>query len=91
MGATTYAIPQLFRNKVLRRFGFHRINQQHVAESVAKQWRQQDRDHALLRLISAHLGAGASLAAFKDGVCIDTTMGFTPLEGAGDRHPFRHR
>ena len=79
--ATTYAIPQPFRNKGFRRFGFHGINHQHVAESVAKQWRQQGRDPAQLRLISAHLGAGASLAAIKGGVCIDTTMGFTPLEG----------
>ena len=52
-----------------------------MAESVAKQWRQQGRNPAQLRLISAHLGAGASLAAIKGGVCIDTTMGFTPLEG----------
>ena len=79
--ATTYAIPQPFRNKGLRRFGFHGINHQHVAESVEKQWLQQGRDPAQLRLISSHLGAGASLAAIKGGVCIDTTMGFTPLEG----------
>ena len=39
------------------------------------------RDPAQLRLISAHLGAGASLAAIKGGVCIDTTMGFTPWRG----------
>ena len=70
--ATTYAIPQPFRAQGFRRFGFHGINHQHVAESVAEQWRQQDRDPAQLRLISAHLGAGASLAAIKGGICIDT-------------------
>jgi len=79
--ANTYAIPQALRAKGFRRFGFHGINHQHVAESVAEQWRQQGRDPASLRLISAHLGAGASLAAIKGGICIDTTMGFTPLEG----------
>ena len=79
--ASTYAIPQQLRGKGFRRFGFHGINHQHVAESVAEQWRQQGRDPASLRLISAHLGAGASLAAVKGGICIDTTMGFTPLEG----------
>lgn len=42
--ATTYAIPEPLRNKGLRRFGFYGINHQHVAESVAKQWRQQVRD-----------------------------------------------
>ena len=67
--------------KGFRRFGFHGINHQHVAESVAEQWRRQGRDPGQLRLISAHLGAGASLAAIKGGICIDTTMGFTPLEG----------
>ena len=79
--ASTYAIPQPFRARGFRRFGFHGINHQHVADAVAEQWRQQGRDPAQLRLISAHLGAGASLAAIKGGVCIDTTMGFTPLEG----------
>lgn len=79
--AYTYAIPGELRNKGFRRFGFHGINHQHVAETVAMQWRQQGRDASGLRLISAHLGAGASLAAIRGGVCIDTTMGFTPLEG----------
>ena len=79
--ASTYAIPQALSAKGFRRFGFHGINHQHVAESVAEQWRQQGRDPAQLRLISAHLGARASLAAIKGGICIDTTMGFTPLVG----------
>ena len=79
--ASTYAIPQQLRGQGFRRYGFHGINHQHVAESVAERWRLQGRDPASLRLISAHLGAGASLAAIKGGICIDTTMGFTPLEG----------
>ena len=79
--AYTYAIPSEFRNKGFRRFGFHGINHQHVSETVAAQCRKQGKNPSQLRLISAHLGAGASLAAVKGGRCIDTTMGFTPLEG----------
>ena len=79
--ASTYALPLELREKGFRRFGFHGINHQHVAETMAAQWQQQGRDPEQLRLISAHLGAGASLAAIKGGVCIDTTMGYTPLEG----------
>ena len=79
--AYTYAIPSDLRNRGFRRFGFHGINHQHVSETVAAQWREQGKDPSQLRLISAHLGAGASLAAVKGGRCIDTTMGYTPLEG----------
>tara|TARA_B100002052_G_scaffold197293_1_gene180008 strand:+ start:335 stop:1099 length:765 start_codon:yes stop_codon:yes gene_type:complete len=79
--AYTYTIPSDFRNKGFRRFGFHGINHQHVSETVAAQWLKQGKDPSQLRLISAHLGAGASLAAVKGGRCIDTTMGYTPLEG----------
>lgn len=79
--ARTYALPKDLRQQGLRRYGFHGINHQHVAEQVSEHWRQQGRDPSQLRLISAHLGAGASLAAVKGGECIDTTMGFTPLEG----------
>ncbi len=68
--ASTYAIPASWRQLGCRRYGFHGLNHQHVAEAVPCQ-----------RLISAHLGAGCSLAAIRDGRSIDTTMGFTPLEG----------
>ena len=79
--ARTYALPEKLRARGLRRFGFHGLNHQHVAEAVAAQWQAQGRDPDQLRLISAHLGAGASLAAVHGGRCIDTTMGYTPLEG----------
>lgn len=79
--ASTYALPLELRQRGYRRFGFHGINHQHVAETVAAQWTDQGRDPRQLRLISAHLGAGASLAAIKGDICIDTTMGYTPLEG----------
>lgn len=73
--ACTYAVPASWRQAGLRRFGFHGINHQHVAETVA-------RSHpAAPRLISCHLGAGCSLCAIAEGRSIATTMGFTPLEG----------
>jgi len=79
--ARTYAIPKNLRDQGLHRYGFHGINHQHVSEYVANHWRKKGGEASQLRLISAHLGAGASLAAVKGGYCIDTTMGFTPLEG----------
>ncbi|MCP9786170.1 acetate/propionate family kinase [Cyanobium sp. N5-Cardenillas] len=72
--ARTYAIPVHWRAEGLRRFGFHGLNHQHVAETVAR--RGED-----LRLISCHLGAGCSLCAIRGGLSIATTMGYTPLEG----------
>ena len=76
----TYALPEAWRAQGLRRFGFHGLNHQHVAESVAQQ------RPGARRLISCHLGAGCSLCAIvlpPGGTprSIATTMGFTPLEG----------
>ena len=69
--ATTYALPREWRERwPLRRFGFHGLSHAWVARSV---------DAA--RIVSCHLGAGASLCAIRGGVSVDTTMGFTPLEG----------
>ncbi|MCP9888489.1 acetate kinase [Cyanobium sp. ATX 6A2] len=78
--AFTYALPAAWRDQGLRRFGFHGLNHQHVAETVARL------HPGARRVISCHLGAGCSLAAIAiaaDGTArsIDTTMGFTPLEG----------
>jgi acetate kinase len=78
--ARTYAIPAAWRAAGLRRFGFHGLSHQHVAEQVAAS-RPEAR-----RLISCHLGAGCSLCAVHldpaDGPrSVATTMGFTPLEG----------
>ena len=78
---STFALPEKLRQRGFRRFGFHGINHQHIAEVVSARWHEQGQPTAQLRLISAHLGAGASLAAVKGGRCIDTTMGYTPLEG----------
>ena len=75
--ASTYAIPAVWREQGLRRYGFHGLNHQHISEQVA----QRFAGLRPLRLISCHLGAGCSLCAIRDGLSIDTTMGFTPLEG----------
>ncbi len=75
--ATTYALPQGWRERYgVRRYGFHGLSHGYAARRAAAILRRDD-----LRLVSCHLGAGASLAAVRDGRCLDTTMGFTPLEG----------
>lgn len=60
----------------LRRYGFHGLSHAHVARRVSELVGRRD-----LRIVSCHLGAGSSLAAVQDGRSVDTTMGFTPLEG----------
>jgi acetate kinase len=62
----------------IRRYGFHGISHQYCAQRAAL---ILDRDLPSLKLITCHLGNGCSLAAIRDGQSIDTTMGFTPLEG----------
>ncbi len=62
----------------IRRYGFHGIGQQYSAGRAARILGQ---DLTSLKTIVCHLGNGCSLAAIRDGVSIDTTMGFTPLEG----------
>jgi acetate kinase len=78
-GASTYAVPARWRREFgVRRYGFHGLSHSYVAQRVAQ---MLGRSPQGLRIVSCHLGAGASLAAIRDGVCLDTTMGFTPLEG----------
>ncbi|MGZ4200356.1 MAG: acetate/propionate family kinase, partial [Thermoleophilia bacterium] len=77
--AATYALPLEWRKRWdLRRFGFHGLSHSYVARRVAQLSGRPAED---LRLVSCHLGAGASLAAIQHGRSVDTTMGFTPLEG----------
>src|SRR4030095_4013425 len=67
----TYALPAPWRERFgLRRFGFHGLSHAYASRRAAA-----------ARVVSCHLGAGASLAAVRDGACVDTTMGFTPMEG----------
>jgi len=75
--AATYAIPAAWREHYgLRRFGFHGLSHGYAARRAAEILGRDD-----LRIVTCHLGAGASLAAVSGGRCVDTTMGFTPLEG----------
>lgn len=62
----------------IRRYGFHGINHKYCARRAAQLLR---RDENSFRLVSCHLGNGCSLAAIRGGKSVDTTMGFTPLEG----------
>ena len=76
--AAEYALPERWRSWGLRRFGFHGLSHAYATRRAAH---LLDRPLEELRLVSAHLGAGASLAAVDGGRSVDTTMGFTPLEG----------
>ncbi len=77
--AATYALPGAWRDRwPLRRFGFHGLSHAWATRRAAA---LLDRPVGDLRLVTCHLGAGASLAAVAAGRSVDTTMGFTPLEG----------
>jgi acetate kinase len=77
--AATYAIPDDWRTRFgVRRYGFHGLSHAWASRRAAQ---LVGRPLTELRIISCHLGAGASLAAVRGGRSIDTTMGFTPLEG----------
>jgi acetate kinase len=76
--ATTYAVPKEWRDKGLRRYGFHGTSHKYVALRVARELGKPVTD---LQIISCHLGNGASVCAINRGFSIDTSMGMTPLEG----------
>jgi acetate kinase len=77
--AATYALPrELARRWGIRRFGFHGLSHAWVARRAPE---LLDSRANSLRIVSCHLGAGASLCAISGGRSVDTTMGFTPLEG----------
>ncbi len=74
-----YAIPyEYYEKHGIRRYGFHGTSHKYVAERASKMLNVNLED---LKLITCHLGNGASVSAIKRGKCIDTSMGFTPLEG----------
>jgi acetate kinase len=78
--AFTYALPEDLRRRWgLRRYGFHGLSHAYAARRAAALL-GPEAPHPL-RVVTCHLGAGASLAAVSDGRCVDTTMGFTPNEG----------
>jgi acetate kinase len=76
--ATQLPIPRRYEAKGIRRYGFHGLSYTFLMGELA---RLGDPAAARGRVILAHLGSGASLAAVRDGRCIDTSMGFTPTAG----------
>ena len=78
--AATYALPREWRQRwALRRYGFHGLSHSYCSRRAAEL--AGAAGYAALRVVTCHLGAGASLAAVRGGASVDTTMGFTPLEG----------
>ena len=78
--AASYALPSAWTSRFgLRRFGFHGLSHAYAAGRAAQM--SGNKGAIRLRVVTCHLGAGASLAAVKSGMSVDTTMGFTPLEG----------
>jgi acetate kinase len=76
---TVYPLPEQLRKKYgFKRFGFHGISHEYVAKEGAK---KIGRFFKKLNIITCHLGGGASITAIKSGRAMDTSMGFTPLEG----------
>ncbi|MDY0083365.1 MAG: acetate kinase, partial [Ignavibacteriaceae bacterium] len=74
-----YGIPyELYKKYKIRRYGFHGTSHLYVSQKAAE---LLGKDVSQLKIITAHLGNGCSIAAVKHGKAIDTSMGFTPLEG----------
>ncbi|MGC9512101.1 MAG: acetate kinase [Fidelibacterota bacterium] len=77
--AYIYGIPyELYKRYGIRRYGFHGTSHRYVSQEFARMY---GKDISSLKLISCHLGNGASVAAVQYGKSVDTSMGFTPLEG----------
>jgi len=76
--ARTLPVPRKYQTQGVRRYGFHGISYEYLLEELA---RVAGADAAHGRVVFAHLGSGASLAAVHNGKCVDTTMGFTPTGG----------
>lgn len=77
--AYLYALPySLYKEHGVRRYGFHGTSHYYVSREVAK---VVGVEPSKVNVITCHLGNGASVAAIRNGECIDTSMGFTPLEG----------
>jgi acetate kinase len=75
--ARTYPVPRKWRREWgVRRYGFHGLSHSYCTGRAAEMLGRRD-----LRLVIAHLGNGASVSAVRSGICVDTSMGFTPLEG----------
>lgn len=89
--AFLYGIPyELYKKHKIRKYGFHGTSHSYVAHKAAE---VLGKDIKELKIVTAHLGNGCSMSAVQNGVSVDTTMGFTPLEGlimgtrSGDADP----
>ena len=79
VSAATYPLPELIRKKYgIKKFGFHGISHEYSAKEGARLSRINFESS---KIITCHLGGGASITAIKNGKAIDTSMGFTPMEG----------
>lgn len=77
--AYLYALPyQLYQQQGIRRYGFHGTSHYYVTQQAS---RMLDKPLAQLNIITCHLGNGGSISAIRNGLCVDTSMGLTPLEG----------
>lgn len=77
--AYMYAVPyKWYEDYRVRKYGFHGTSHEYIANETARVMGKDVKD---LKIISCHLGNGASICAVKNGKCLDTSMGFTPLEG----------
>ncbi|HEY8803750.1 MAG TPA: acetate kinase [Clostridium sp.] len=77
--AYIYALPyELYTEHAIRRYGFHGTSHKYVSDRAAKILKKDIKD---LKIITCHLGNGSSITAIKEGKSIETSMGFTPLEG----------
>ena len=86
--AKTYAVPETYRSHGLQKYGFHGLSYQYLMSVLEKESQEQSVSPSLntvipskQRILLAHLGHGASMAAVKHGHCIETTMGFSPTGG----------
>lgn len=75
--AKRFALPRRLHDEGIRRYGFHGLSY----EYISRKFRAISPDDASGRVIAAHLGSGASMCAMKDGVSIDSTMGFSAMDG----------
>lgn len=77
--AYLYALPyELYEKYGIRKYGFHGTSHKYVSQTVSEVMGKDIKD---LKIVTCHLGNGASLCAVKNGVSVDTSMGFTPLQG----------
>jgi len=77
--AYMYALPyELYQKERIRKYGFHGTSHKYVSQQAAK---FLGKDASELKIITCHLGNGSSITAVDGGKCVDTTMGFTPLDG----------